>query len=378
MFDYALLPPELNSLRMYTGVGATSLVESAVAWENIARELFTAATDWAAIISQLTGTWTGPSANNMATAALTYQSWLTATATLCEQTATQIMVAVASYEQAYSMTVPPPVIATNRTLLAQLLATNFFGVNAAAIAATEAEYMEYWAQDAEAMYQYLLGSLQAMQQIDSFSPAPNGSRPVPKINPDIGTAVTKRVAISPGQGPLLDVADFLAGNGNGPAAQLFNDLFSTNGIGLNANIWNTVASTGLIAPSSSLLPLIALGQTDRTNALAEHNNETQERQAQAQAEAAGRPPQAIEAAVGRGARIGPLAVPSTWGDQITLASKATPLTSSPLSQNGVNGQPGLSGAPGVPLMASSSKSGVAQHPKYGIRPMIMTRPPAGG
>ena len=35
-----------------------------------------------------------------------------------------------------------------------LIATNFFGQNTAAIAATEAQYSEYWAQDATAMYTY--------------------------------------------------------------------------------------------------------------------------------------------------------------------------------------------------------------------------------
>ena len=52
------------------------------------------------------------------------------------------------------MTVPPPVIAANRTQLMSLTATNFFGQNTPAIAATEAQYSEMWAQDAAAMYGY--------------------------------------------------------------------------------------------------------------------------------------------------------------------------------------------------------------------------------
>ena len=48
------------------------------------------------------------------------------------------------------MTVPPPVIAANRVLLMTLIATNFFGQNTPAIAATDAQYMEMWAQDAAA------------------------------------------------------------------------------------------------------------------------------------------------------------------------------------------------------------------------------------
>ena len=49
---------------------------------------------------------------------------------------------------------PPPEIAANRSLLAVLVATNFLGMNTPAIAATEAQYAEMWAQDAVAMYGY--------------------------------------------------------------------------------------------------------------------------------------------------------------------------------------------------------------------------------
>jgi PPE-repeat protein len=49
------------------------------------------------------------------------------------------------------MTVPPAVIAANRTQLASLVATNVLGQNTPAIAVTEAQYGEMWAQDAAAM-----------------------------------------------------------------------------------------------------------------------------------------------------------------------------------------------------------------------------------
>ena len=61
------------------------------------------------------------------------------------------------------MTVPPPVIAANRALLAALVATNFFGQNTPAIMMTEALYAEMWAQDAAAMYGYAGASVAAAQ-----------------------------------------------------------------------------------------------------------------------------------------------------------------------------------------------------------------------
>jgi PPE-repeat protein len=80
--------------------------------------------------------------------------WLSGTAALAEQTAGQATAAVAAYEMAFAMTVPPGVVAANRSLLAALVATNFFGQNTSAIAATEAQYAQMWAQDAVAMYDY--------------------------------------------------------------------------------------------------------------------------------------------------------------------------------------------------------------------------------
>jgi PPE-repeat protein len=63
------------------------------------------------------------------------------------------------------------VIAANRALLAALVATNFLGVNTPAIAATEATYAEFWAQDAGAMYGYA-GAAGAASQLTPFTEAP--------------------------------------------------------------------------------------------------------------------------------------------------------------------------------------------------------------
>ena len=68
------------------------------------------------------------------------------------------------------MTVPPPAVTANRTQLASLIATNFFGQNTAAIAATEAQYADYWAQDAAAMSGYAASSAAATQLSPFASP----------------------------------------------------------------------------------------------------------------------------------------------------------------------------------------------------------------
>lgn len=71
----------------------------------------------------------------------------------------------------FAATVPPPVIVANRALLASLIATNVLGQNTSAIAATEAQYAEMWAQDAAAMYAYA-GSSAAATRLTPFNAPP--------------------------------------------------------------------------------------------------------------------------------------------------------------------------------------------------------------
>lgn len=57
-----------------------------------------------------------------------------------------------------SAALPPTAIVANRAQLVSLIATNFLGHNTPAIAATESEYEQMWAQDVAAMFGYA-GSL---------------------------------------------------------------------------------------------------------------------------------------------------------------------------------------------------------------------------
>ena len=169
--DFGIYPPEINSGRMYAGPGSGPMLAAAQAWGSLADELYTAASGYQSVVSELTsGSWSGPSSASMTAAAGSYVEWLSATAAQAEQTAAQARAAAAAYEAAFAMTVPPPVIAANRSLLAALVATNFFGQNTAAIAATEAQYAEMWAQDAVAMYGYAGSSASATALTPFTSP----------------------------------------------------------------------------------------------------------------------------------------------------------------------------------------------------------------
>ena len=171
MLDFGALPPEINSGRIYSGPGSAPLLAAASAWDGLATELQSTAASYSSTLSELSSGWQGPSSTSMTAAAAPYTEWLSTTADQAAQTALQAQSAAAAYEAAFAASVPPPLIAANRAQLAALVATNLLGQNTPAIAATEATYAEFWAQDAVAMYGYA-GTSTAAAQLTTFSTPP--------------------------------------------------------------------------------------------------------------------------------------------------------------------------------------------------------------
>ncbi|OCB17260.1 hypothetical protein A5674_12305 [Mycobacterium malmoense] len=175
--DFASLPPEVNSGLMYAGPGAGPILAAAAGWDALAAQLEATASGYAAELAALTGlAWSGPSSLLMTAAATPYVEWLSTAAAQALQTAAQAYSAAAAYEAAFAMTVPPPVIAANRAQLMALIATNFLGQNAPAIAATETQYMEMWVQDATAMYGYAAAS-ESASTLTPFDEPPQTTNP---------------------------------------------------------------------------------------------------------------------------------------------------------------------------------------------------------
>jgi PPE-repeat protein len=175
--DFGIYPPEINSGRMYAGAGSGPMIAAAEAWQGLAAELHSAANSYQSVISGLTaGSWSGPSSASMAAAAASYSAWLTAAATQAEETAAQAKAAVGAYQAAFTSTVPPTMVAANRSQLTTLVATNLFGRNTQAIAANEAQYGEMWAQDAAAMYGYAASSASATT-LTPFTPPQQNTNP---------------------------------------------------------------------------------------------------------------------------------------------------------------------------------------------------------
>jgi PPE-repeat protein len=217
--DFALLPPEINSARMYDGPGSGPMLAAAAAWDGLGAELHSTATAYGSVIAELTaGPWLGAASAAMVAAAAPYVAWMRTTASQAEQTAIQAKAAAAAYEVTFAAMVPPPVIAANRALLQALVATNLFGQNTPAIAATETLYAEMWAQDATAMYGYA-GTSASASTLPPFTPAPqatNGTSAAAaaqtaatQLASATAQGVTSPAAVTDTLGTLADLIDIV-------------------------------------------------------------------------------------------------------------------------------------------------------------------------
>ncbi len=252
---YAAFPPEINSGRMYSGPGATSLMAAAAAWSGLATELQTTTSAYSSVIDGLaSGPWTGPSSLSMVAAITPYLAWMQGTAAQAAQAATQATAAASAYEAAFAAHVPPVEIAANRAQLAQLVATNVLGQNTPAIAATEIQYGEMWVQDALAMDEYAASSASATQ-LTPFGAAPQVA--------GAGGAATQAAAVGQAAGVSAGSAQSIVSSANsllssGPLAGLLqfganlstdytqtingmlNSLFGANGTAWYNALYNSV------------------------------------------------------------------------------------------------------------------------------------------
>jgi PPE-repeat protein len=173
ILDFSWLPPEINSARIFAGAGSGPLFMAAAAWEGLAADLQASASSFDSVVTGLAGgPWAGPASVTMAAAATPYVGWLSAAAGQAELAAGQARAAASAFEAALTATVHPAAVTANRVSLVSLVATNFFGLNAPAIAATEFDYVEMWAQDVGAMVGYHAGATSVASTLTPFSVPP--------------------------------------------------------------------------------------------------------------------------------------------------------------------------------------------------------------
>ena len=324
------------------------------------------------------------------------------------------------------MTVPPPVIVANRVLLMTLIATNFFGQNTPAIMATEAQYMEMWAQDAAAMYGYAASSA-AATLLTPYQPPPNTTTPEGVLNQGLAVAqAAAQPAGNSGQTAAATTAQLtqaatvpqllqqLSGYTftNWPFSMLqsqFQD-FLKYGLPTPTNDWFGIRANGLAFPASGISPLYnegrqflqayfgvglgnfgwgigqqtAFGPGGTTAGVSGAWFPTPQFAGihlgavgggLGGAHTAG----AVSATAGEAGRVGMLSVPANWANPTAEATLVSAVSEETPANAGATAVPGNALLRGIPTGAVGRRSaGYGYTTKYGFRYSVLTRPPSAG
>lgn len=357
--DFAMLPPEINSGRIYSGPGSGPMMAVAATWDALAEDLYATANSDQTVISELTGqAWSGPAAAAMAGAAAPFTAWTAATAAQAQQAAAQARAAAAAYEAAFALTVPPPVITANRSLLQALIATNFFGQNLPSIAATEADYAEMWTQDATAMYGYASASAAASTLTPLTEPQPvtnpaglAGQAAVVAHAAGMPAATANTQAVVSGMSGLLSAVpgalqQLAQGTASGAATSGggLSSLLATSPLEYLSLLTPYIASIGTarLGLQAASFTKASAGSVPSTQAFGSASLPQPTAASDLSTGAASTP---VVAQLGRAASAGGLSVPQNWATSAPVIQlQATPTTAS------------LSSA--APLAASQSPTGV--------------------
>src|SRR5271168_3494124 len=250
--NFSVLPPEVNSARMFSGAGSAPMLTAAAAWDGLASELGSAASSFSSVTSGLTDqAWQGPASAAMTAAAAPYTGWLSAAAAQATGAAGQARTVAGAFEAALAATVHPLQVAANRNGLVQLVMWNVFGQNAPAIAAAEAEYEQMWAQDVAAMAGYHAGASAAAAQLAPELQSLNG----------LATKLAGALGLNPVVNPVAGNPNLMSQTLN-VGNLLSIKSFADTGNNFDAAIFSTPALTGTF--TSGAEPALGLGVTGQT------------------------------------------------------------------------------------------------------------------
>src|ERR1700761_4646471 len=246
--NFSVLPPEVNSIRMFSGAGSEPMLAAAAAWDGLASELGSAASSFGSVTSGLAGeSWQGPASAAMMTVATRYVGFLNTAATQADGAAAQAKTVAAAFEAARGATVHPTLVSANRTQLVSLVTSNLFGQNAPAIAATEAHYEQMWAQDVEAMAGYHAGASAAASQL---------SPPLQLVN-RLATGLAGVLGLNPVVNPVPGNPDLMSQTLN--IGNLSITSYANTATNFDAAVFSTPNFTGTF--TSGAEPALGLGVT---------------------------------------------------------------------------------------------------------------------
>lgn len=358
------LPPEVSSTQIYAGPGVGSLGAAASAWAGLAAQLEQFTADHAATVSVVNGVWLGPSDAAMSAVSSRVVSWAQSTSAQAAQMGAAATQAVSAFEAVHAAVTPPVEVFANRARLVVLVATNLLGQNTAAIAATETEYGQMWAQNIAAMSMYQVSSAQSTSTLTAFKPL-SGLFNIflPGSNQD-----------TTGLAGLLNL--FSGSSGSSFGSLLNSNIFSTGFL-------NSAAASG--TPSNWLGPFAGFLLGDEAASAGRGTGTTGTPQGETPAEYNPPPPNynypgKPAAETGSGRAVGGLTVPPGWATQARQTSDASP----PLRLTSAVTAP-LESTPNVaaPMPLGGLRGGTPPKvskppPEYGVVSAVMRKNPFGG
>lgn len=401
MLDFGALPPEINSGLMYAGAGSGSMMGAASGWNTLAAELNSAAVAYDRVVTTLSSEeWLGQASASMADAAAPYVEWMRSTAAAAEHAASQAMSAATAFETAHATIVPPPVIAANRVNLAQLLSTNVLGQNTGAIAALEAQYGEMWATDSATMYNYA-GRSANISAVTPFTSAPDTTNPAGMANQTASaTSTSAGAAQNTLQGAMNKITSALGKLSTGmqaadpaaPPADPVKSALSSGLLGYLGDIFTFYAPFSTTFYNTEGLPFFSAGIANTFISIAKSTGALGGAAAAPAVAppAVAAPPAAaglgltgagspVAGALGNAASVGRLSVPAVWAEN-TLGQPQHGSVLPPVSN--IREVPDARPANvlgGMPIGgAGAGDGGAGRAPRYGVRPIVIPRPPAAG
>jgi PPE-repeat protein len=293
-------------------------------------------------------------------------------------------------------------------LLATLVATNFFGQNTPAIAATEAQYAEMWAQDATAMYGYAAASAVATeltaftepgQTTDQGGLAAQAAAVAQAIATPAGTssqaaAATPGLAVTPNA--ISTTSIFTAINqtlqqlSSGALAsqlnpynwwivQQFANLNVTNRTALSrTTVGLAYFSVGIMSFFGSIAQQVTFGPGGTTAGAAGAWFATPQFGGLHLGAVGSAAPSAVSASLSSATKIGGLSVPANWASSPgAIEEQAAQAIAVDYAADPQGGASGL--LRGIPLGTGGRRTGSAWPPReYGFRRSVLTRPPSAG
>ncbi len=400
MSDLGALPPEVSSALIYSGPGSSSLTSAAAAWNSVAAELASTAQGLDTVVTQLASeSWLGPTSAAMVAAVQPYVSWVSTTAGQAEHAAVQAQSAAAAFETVFASVVPPPLIAANRAELAQAVQTNILGLNQNVIAQLEAQYAEFWSQNATALYGYASSSA-AATKISSFTEAPAIANPAAALtSAATSTTTTPATSIQSWiQGLLTNVqariqsltSPFIGSTATSKSALTEIWFLLTGQTGLPTNLGTLVNGYSPFAGffyNTEGLPYFSVGMGNFGTQIAKSAGWLGGAAPAAAAAvpkgigglgaATGGAGGQVAAGLGHGAHVAGLSVPNSWPGA-TLPSAAKPMSAIPVSEPITSGESGAGNLVGGMPVGTGAARGAGAGPRYGFKPTVMARPMSAG